>query len=80
MYGATAVASIIFGICGALMGLLIFAHFKLCDPLTEGVVFSKDQVREDHRKCHITGSFSNTQIYQLYFHVAPLFGWYTPSI
>lgn len=33
-----------FGLTAVLMGMVIFSHYKLCDPVSNGVIMSADQV------------------------------------
>ena len=37
----------------ALIGLVMFAHFKNCDPLASGRITKPDQVRFKVTRCHL---------------------------
>ena len=43
-YSITALGGSMFGIMCFVVGLLTFSHNKLCDPIKDGVIQSKDQV------------------------------------
>jgi len=43
-YGATAIGTGLFGLICGFIGLVIFSYNRYCDPVTDGTIFSKDQV------------------------------------
>ena len=43
-WAATAGMSFVFNLSSFLIGLIIYAAFRYCDPIKDGVIFSKDQV------------------------------------
>ena len=40
----TAIGTSLFGLICGFLGLVIFSHNKLCDPVSAGTIFSTDQV------------------------------------
>ena len=44
-YVATAGMSFLFNVLSAALGLIIFAAYKYCDPIKDGVISKKDQVK-----------------------------------
>ena len=47
-WASTAGMSFVFNFSSFLIGLIIYAAFRYCDPIKDGVIFSKDQVIRYH--------------------------------
>ena len=43
-YGFTAIGVSVFDIMCGLLGLVVFSHDRLCDPIKDGIVQAKEQV------------------------------------